>query len=312
MNMIEPAQSYLFESLVLPLLHATGFMTWADSAYDATGVFLIGLLQIAILYILIRPWESLRPAEHWQSRTGVRVDILYTLLSRTGILALIIFFLLDPIATPFESFLHIHGLVPENLEDVLPTLQTRPLLAFMTYVIIIDFFEYWYHRMQHRFDWWWGLHSIHHSQRHMSLWTDDRNHLLDILLHSVWLASIANLIGIPGSQFLFVVILIKGVESLSHANIRMDFGRWGDRILVSPRYHRVHHGMDVGHSGSSRGSNFAVLLPIWDLLFGTARRMDEIPQTGILDQLQGAEYGENFISQQVAGFSRMIRAFTQR
>ena len=114
---IEPAQSFLFETLVLPMLHATGNMVWADNAYDATGVFLIGLLQITILYILIRPWESLRPAEHWQKRSGVRVDILYTLLSRTGILTLIIFFLLDPIVTPFESYLHMHGLLPRNLEE---------------------------------------------------------------------------------------------------------------------------------------------------------------------------------------------------
>lgn len=310
--MIGPVQSFLFESLVLPLLHATGFMTWADDAYDAVGVFLIGLLQVTLLYIVIRPWESIRPAERWQSRAGVRVDILYTLLSRTGILTLIIFFLLDPIVTPFETYLHMHDLMPRNLEDIFPVFQAYPLLAFLAYVIIIDFFEYWYHRMQHRFDWWWGLHSIHHSQRHMSFWTDDRNHLLDIFIHSLWLASIAYMIGIPGAQFLYVVILLKSVESLSHANIHMDFGHWGDRILVSPRYHRVHHGMNVGHSGPARGCNFAVLLPAWDYMFGTAKRLDRIPQTGILDQLQGAEYGDHFIEQQLSGLSRMLRALTQR
>ena len=98
------------------------------------------------------------------------------------------------------------------------------------------------------------------------------------------------------------------IESLSHTNVRMHFGWLGERLLVSPRYHRTHHGIGVGHEGRARGCNFAPLFPLWDLLFGTAHFTRHYPATGIRDQLDGAEYGENFIRQQVLGIRRMLRA----
>jgi sterol desaturase/sphingolipid hydroxylase (fatty acid hydroxylase superfamily) len=77
---------------------------------------------------------------------------------------------------------------------------------------------------------------------------------------------------------------------------------------VSPLFHRVHHGIGVGHEGRARGCNFATLFPVWDVLFGTANFTREIPATGIRDQLDGADYGEGFIDQQLKGFTRLTRA----
>ena len=63
------------------------------------------------------------------------------------------------------------------------------------------------------------------------------------------------------------------VESLAHANVRLSFGSALDRVLVSPRFHRLHHAIGLGHEsrgqGSLGGHNYAVLFPLWDLLFGT-------------------------------------------
>jgi sterol desaturase/sphingolipid hydroxylase (fatty acid hydroxylase superfamily) len=172
---------------------------------------------------------------------------------------------------------------------------------------IIDFSLYWFHRAQHRLDWWWALHAVHHSQRQMSLWTDDRNHVLDGLLHSFWLAILALLIGVPGAQFAAIIFLMKLVESLSHANVHFGFGPVGDRLLVSPRYHRVHHGIGVGHEGQARGCNFATLFPVWDILFRTANFAPVYPATGIRDQLDGADYGRGFLAQQGLALRRMWR-----
>ena len=82
----------------------------------------------------------------------------------------------------------------------------------------------------------------------------------------------------------------------------------GDRLLVSPRYHRIHHGIGVGHEGPARGVNFAALFPIWDIAFRTADWSRAVPPTGIRDQLDGADYGRGFWSQQWKGFARLARA----
>jgi sterol desaturase/sphingolipid hydroxylase (fatty acid hydroxylase superfamily) len=162
--------------------------------------------------------------------------------------------------------------------------------------------------------WWWKLHALHHAQRQMTMWSDNRNHVLDDVLTSAVLALCAQLIGLPPGQFVALVVLTQLSESLQHANLRLDFGRWGKRLWVSPRFHRLHHSIGDGHesvqAGTGRvvlgGHNFGVLLPWWDMLFGTANFRPGYGPTGVRDQVeQGRSYGEGFWSQQWLGLQRL-------
>jgi sterol desaturase/sphingolipid hydroxylase (fatty acid hydroxylase superfamily) len=309
-RIIAPVQSWLFEHIVLPVLYHTGFMSYAEDAYDATGDFVLALGEIGLIYVLLRPLEAWRPVERWNDRRGVRADVIYTFLYKTGALPLIFFLLLTIPLGELDYALRAIGYLPPNLEELVPWLGAHPLAAFCAYLVVIDFFEYWRHRLQHRFNWWWALHAVHHSQRNMSFWTDDRNHVLDGLIEALWLALVAQLIGVSGSQFVGIVFVFTLVESLSHANLRLDFGNLGDRALVSPLFHRVHHGIGVGHEGNgkARGCNFATLFPLWDILFGTANFTRQAPATGIRDQLDGVDYGEGFVDQQVKALRRLRQA----
>ena len=246
--------------------------------------------------------------ERWPDRRAVRVDVLYTVLHNLGIVPLAVFLLLQPLEQTIDGTLRLNGVIPPSLEELVPWLTTHPLVSFFAYLVILDFAEYWRHRLQHRFNWWWALHALHHSQRQLSLWADQRNHLLDNVLSDLWLVVVALLVGVPPGQFLGIVVLMRLIESLSHTNVRLSFGWLGDRLLVSPHFHRQHHGIGVGHEGRAMGCNFAPLFPLWDLLFGTARLAPDYPATGIRDQLDGVDYGEGFIRQQVLGIKRLTRA----
>jgi len=307
-GLIDPVRGTLFEALILPVMHAAGLGNWAEEAFEALGAALAGLLFIGVFYAILRPLEVLVPVERWPDRKAVRVDVLYTVLYRTGLLPMFFFFALNPVWLALQGQLHGAGIVPWQLEDLLPYLRSSPLAAFLTYLAVLDLAEYWRHRLQHRFQWWWGLHSIHHAQRQMSLWTDERNHVLDGLIEAAWRSGIALAIGVPAAHFFAIVLVTQFVESLSHANVRIHFGRIGNRLLVSPRFHRRHHGMGIGHEGRAHGCNFATLFPAWDMLFGTANHGAELPATGIRDPLDGADYGEGFIDQQANGLRRMWRA----
>ena len=306
-SLFDAAQSGLFEQLVQPVLYALGLSVYAEDAFDGTAWFLYGAFEIALLFAILRPLESWRPVEAWNNRRGVRVDVLYTLLDRLGVLPLALFFLLTPAMLSVEGWLRLHGVIPGNLEDWLPWLLGAPLASFLLYLVILDFAEYWRHRLQHRFAAWWALHSLHHSQRKMSFWSDNRNHLLDEVLASLWTAGIALLIGVPPAQFALIVVLGRMLESLAHANLRFSFGG-AERLLVSPRFHRVHHAIGLGHEGEHRGCNFAVLFPIWDVLFGTANFGHVYPATGVRDQLDGRDYGSGFWRQQWLGLTRLVEA----
>ncbi|MFP3335671.1 sterol desaturase family protein, partial [Pseudomonas sp. SIMBA_064] len=82
------------------------------------------------------------------------------------------------------------------------------------------------------------LHAVHHSQRQMSLWCDDRNHLLDDVLQSCFFAAIALVIGVTPSQFVVLTAVTNFLQSIQHTNARLSFGRLGERLLVSPTFHR--------------------------------------------------------------------------
>lgn len=310
-QLLEPLQSWLFQGAVLPALYRLGFMAYADEAYDATGLFVLGLAELGVIYVLIRPLEWWRPVERWAERRAVRVDVLYTFLYRSGLLPLVFFFVLQPLLQPLEKGLRAAGWLPPNLEELIPLLEAQPLAAFLAYAALIDLAEYWRHRLSHRFSWWWALHAVHHSQRQLTLWADDRNHVLDGLIQALTLAVLALAIGVPGNQFIAVVLAMRLLESLAHANVRIGFGRIGDRLLVSPRYHRLHHAIGTGHEGRYHGCNFATLFPLWDMLFGTANFARAYPPTGIRDQLTGADYGVGFWDQQVKGLVRLWRALAR-
>ena len=218
------------------------------------------------------------------------------------------FVLLVPIFDAIDGEMRMHDIIPWKLEDALPFLNNSTWLSFFFYLVILDFVAYWLHRAQHQLNLWWALHSLHHSQREMSFWSDDRNHLLDDFAMDGIFALVALLIGVAPAQFITIIIATRVIESLSHANLKLSFGRIGEYLLVSPRFHRIHHGIGVGHEGNARGVNFAVLFPIWDVIFRTANFENSYPPTGIRDQLDGEEYGRGFWAQQWLGLQRLGHA----
>jgi sterol desaturase/sphingolipid hydroxylase (fatty acid hydroxylase superfamily) len=300
---------YVFESAVLPVVYAAGLGGFAESAFDATEFALIGSIEILLLAMLLGALEKWRPAEVQPSlllSIPKRTDVIYTLLNRLGVVPMVMFFALLPIITALDGTLRMNGFIPPKLEDLLPWLNAHPWLSFLIYLLVLDFVAYWLHRAQHRFNWWWSLHALHHSQREMSFWSDDRNHLVDDFLIDSVFALVALLIGVPPMQFVAAIVASRMVESLSHANLKLHFGRVGEYLLVSPRFHRVHHAIGLGHEGRTHGCNFAVLFPIWDVLFSTANMQREFPPTGIRDQLDGRDYGDTFLRQQWLGLKRLV------
>jgi sterol desaturase/sphingolipid hydroxylase (fatty acid hydroxylase superfamily) len=127
------------------------------------------------------------------------------------------------------------------------------------------------------------------------------------------LSVLAVLVGVGPGQFVALVALGQLSENFQHANLRIWFGRVGERLWVSPRFHRRHHSIGIGHEterqGQSRlgGCNYGVLLPCWDMLFGTADFTPRFDPTGIRDQVEkGRDYGQGFWAQQWLGVLRLL------
>ncbi|MEI7293644.1 sterol desaturase family protein [Paraburkholderia tropica] len=305
-------QTLVYVNVLQPLLFRFGLMNVDEDTFDALYWVIVGVLEVGVMYALLRPLEALMPAEKWQDRKGVGVDAVYTWITRLGILNLLFFFAMQPVFDRAQGWLRLHGVMSVDIDNLWPGVTTQPIVAFAIYLIVLDFFGYWYHRLSHRYGIWWELHAVHHSQRRMSFWCDNRNHLLDVLMQSCMFAAIAVVIGVPPAQFVVLVALTNFVQNVQHANVRAHFGWLGERLIVSPRFHRRHHAIGYGHEGTTYGCNFGVLFPWWDMLFGSASFNRELEPTGIRDQLEGVRYGEGFWAQQGLAFGRIARRLGAR
>ncbi|MFM8610058.1 MAG: sterol desaturase family protein [Burkholderiaceae bacterium] len=294
------AQQWLFESLVQPLVFALDMGGWLEQAFDGTGWLLVGLLQLLVMLAVIAPLQRLWPAEPLHDRAAVRTDIVYTLIHRLGLFRVAMFFALQPLLDAAFGALRGAGMPTLHVDALWPGVTDSAWVSFLLYLLVFDCVDYWMHRAQHRWGWWWQLHALHHSQTQMTMWTDNRNHLLDDVIRSVVLAVVAQAIGVPPAQFVALVAVTQLSENFQHANLRWSFGWLGERLWVSPRFHRVHHSIHTGER------NYGVLLPCWDMLFGTADFHSRYEPTGVLDAAeQGRDYGRGFWSQQWRGVLRL-------
>ena len=105
-------------------------------------------------------------------------------------------------------------------------------------------------------------------------------------------------------QFPILVLALRFVESFSHANIKMGFGRLGERLLVSPRFHRAHHGL---FAAGSKSVNYGAVFPVWDILFHTADFSSDFPATGDIGAPEAMVSG-GYLVQQWSGLLHVLNA----
>ncbi|MCK6387155.1 MAG: fatty acid hydroxylase, partial [Zoogloea sp.] len=106
------AQGWLFDSLVQPLLFGLGLGSFVEMGFEGIEFVLLGLVELAIAYTLMRPLEAWWPAEKWAQRRAVRVDVIYTVLNRLGIVPLVVFALLAPLFLGVDGWLRFHDIIP--------------------------------------------------------------------------------------------------------------------------------------------------------------------------------------------------------
>lgn len=155
-------------------------------------------------------------------------------------------------------------------------------LTILGYVLALDFFYYWFHRLMHAPGWLWKIHALHHSDPHLNSTTTIRVHWLESPIRYLMVFLPLALL-CPGIEVgLIATVLLIGWMFFLHLDVPLSFGRF-NAVLSSPFWHRVHHSVDREHFDR----NFALLFPIWDIVFGTyvnPRVSTEI-RTGVADHV---------------------------
>ncbi len=274
--------------------------------------FLLTVVQVAVIICVLRPLENVWPVEHWMQRTSTFIDFRYTLLKLFLILPLFTYLVLFPLNQWMGGDGDGDGAGLISIQAGVPWLAHHPVVLFVVYYAIYDFVYYLVHRLQHAIPWWWALHSLHHSQRQLSCWSNDRDNYLDDMLEALIVAGVAALIGVSPAEYALLVLLGELLQNLGHTNIRLHFGPVLGKILVDPRYHRLHHMQVDPERPTLHDCNYSFVFPVWDILFGTALFGEPVRPTGVCDPMVDADNQRGIVGQQWSSLRRFWGAITCR
>ncbi len=129
--------------------------------------------------------------------------------------------------------------------------------------LVTDFTGYWTHRLFHCGR-WWPFHAVHHSSEDLDWLGSLRVHPVNDLVNKLAQASPLLLLGYNPGVTLSTAPVLTFYAIFLHANVNWDFGPLRG-VIATPVFHRWHHSRDR----EAWDKNFAGLLPLWDILFGT-------------------------------------------
>ncbi len=131
-------------------------------------------------------------------------------------------------------------------------------------LVIVEFFQYWVHRLQHETDILWRFHATHHSAPRLYWLNAARFHVVDIGLNN--LGFIIPLVALGAGAPVFTLwIIAASIHGIcQHANMKIRCGNlnW---IFSMAELHRWHHSRLIAESNA----NYGQTLILWDIVFGT-------------------------------------------
>ena len=140
-------------------------------------------------------------------------------------------------------------------------------LQVIAVLLLVSFFRYWMHRLQHRNAFLWKLHSYHHRLSDLRALNDLTSNPVDFALRNLLVYVLLGAVGFDPLAFLFAVpaLSVWGIFSHCGGDVR---GGWLNYVVATPEVHRWHHSAEVP-AGYGYSVNYGVEFSFWDLAFGT-------------------------------------------
>lgn len=163
-------------------------------------------------------------------------------------------------------------------------------LKFFVVFMVFDLALYLQHYVSHRWQWFWKIHRMHHSDKMLTTSTAVRFHFLEIIISAVWKGVVIILLGASLKDFVYFEAFLSSCALFNHSNLKLP-QKWTKplgKILVTPGLHRIHHSTDL----SLTHSNFGFSVIVWDKIFKTFNESLDVLEVGV----QGLN-GESFKTQ---------------
>ena len=237
------------------------------------AVFLGGLT----LFFLI---ETVAPARTWQVGRFKRLAFHASLAAVNTVLVRVVLYV------PFLLWI-VH--VEEQGWGISRWLGLGGVTEVVVSLIVIDLFDYFWHRANHEVPFLWRFHKAHHHDNEMDVSTALRFHpgelFLSFIAKGLWV-----LVWGPSAIAWFVFeASISLCAQFHHSNFDLPepVERIVSRVIVTPRFHTSHHlvDRDFGHA------NYSTIFSFWDPLFRTYNQAPPVladqPADGVIGLPEG-------------------------
>ena len=141
-------------------------------------------------------------------------------------------------------------------------------LQLITGLLLLDLVgAYLVHLIEHKVNWMWKFHIIHHADTHVDTTTANRHHPGESVFRAVFAVIAVFVAGSP----IWLIMLYQSVSvvlaQFNHANMKFPakLDKLLSYVIVSPNMHKIHHHYQRPETDSNYGNIFS----IWDRLFGT-------------------------------------------
>jgi sterol desaturase/sphingolipid hydroxylase (fatty acid hydroxylase superfamily) len=130
-------------------------------------------------------------------------------------------------------------------------------------ILATDMVWYWYHRLGHEVNLFWGAHIVHHQSEEFNYSVSARITTIQAIIRNVFWCMLP-LAGFHPSMVIVTLVIHGAYSFFTHTQVIRKLG-WMEHVLITPSHHRVHHASNEKYLNKNYGDLFV----FWDKLFGT-------------------------------------------
>lgn len=150
--------------------------------------------------------------------------------------------------------------VPYRIADI----RMDNIWSWLGLIVSLDFFYYWLHRFDHRINWFWASHSVHHSSNSYNLGAAFRLGWTERFTGSTVLYIPLILIGFPLQAVLTTIVINTVYQFWLHTALVPKLGPL-EFVFNTPAHHRIHHASNPCYLDR----NYGGILIVFDRIFGS-------------------------------------------
>lgn len=230
------------------------FWAFAPAALLAKPWLLVVTSALITAFVQALEWVAERHSGWRLDRREFLTDLFYVVLGSTAIAW----------ATMTLAEAPLHAL-KESLGLTTAWAMPLPFLVQVALVVVlIEFGQYWMHRLMHNALPFWLVHAPHHHITQLNAMKGYVGNPVELFLISL---SVVALFDLPLTAVFCGLNVLGVVSSFAHANVRADPPIWYSFVFTTIRHHSLHHSTAYDDTRCNYGNSLILL----DRIFGTYR-----------------------------------------